>query len=198
MSGILVPGGFGDRGIEGKVLAANFARTNNIPYFGICLGLQISIIEFSRNVIKLAKANSTEFDIKTKNPVIALVEEWKDSSGKNIIVDKNNLGGTMRLGSQTCNIEKNSLAYKMYKKLTVKERHRHRYEVNSNFVNYFNDSGLIFSGISKKGNLIEIIELKNHPWYLACQFHPEFTSSPIEGHPLFNGFISASLERKIN
>ena len=198
MNGILVPGGFGDRGIEGKVSAAHFARTNNIPYFGICLGLQISIIEFARNVIKLAKANSTEFDIKTKNPVIALVEEWKDSSGKNIIVDKNNLGGTMRLGSQTCNIEKNSLAYKMYKKLTIKERHRHRYEVNSNFVNYFNDSGLIFSGISKKGNLMEIIELKNHPWYLACQFHPEFTSSPIEGHPLFNGFISASLKRKIN
>ena len=192
MDGILVPGGFGNRGIEGKVLAAEFARRNKIPYFGICLGMQISVIEFARNVIKLKKANSTEFDMRTSNPVIALVEEWKDSSGKKIIADKDNYGGTMRLGSQQCSIIKNSLAHRMYKKIRIDERHRHRYEVNSNFLEYFESSDLIFSGKSTKEGLMEIIELKNHPWYLGCQFHPEFTSSPLTGHPLFNGFIAAS------
>ena len=192
MDGILVPGGFGNRGIEGKVLAAEFARRNKIPYFGICLGMQISVIEFARNVIKLKKANSTEFDMRTSNPVIALVEEWKDSSGKKIIADKDNYGGTMRLGSQQCSIIKNSLAHRMYKKIRIDERHRHRYEVNSNVLEYFESSDLIFSGKSTKEGLMEIIELKNHPWYLGCQFHPEFTSSPLTGHPLFNGFIAAS------
>tara|TARA_B100001057_G_scaffold168869_2_gene169627 strand:+ start:33283 stop:34911 length:1629 start_codon:yes stop_codon:yes gene_type:complete len=198
MNGILVPGGFGNRGIEGKILAAQHARVNHIPYFGICLGMQISVIEFARNVVRLKKANSTEFDLKTGNPVIALVEEWRDSSGKKIKADKDNYGGTMRLGAQKCKIDKRSLAYRMYKKLTIDERHRHRYEVNSNFVKYFKNSGLIFSGKSAKENLMEIIEINDHPWYLACQFHPEFTSSPLSGHPLFNGFIDASLERRLD
>ena len=197
MNGILVPGGFGNRGIEGKILAAEYARENSIPYFGICLGMQISVIEYARNVINLKRANSTEFDIKTNNPVIALVDEWRDSKGKKIIVDKSNYGGTMRLGAQKCSINKNTLAYKMYRKASIDERHRHRYEVNSNFVKFFKDSDLIFSGKSAREGLMEIIEIKNHPWYLGCQFHPEFTSSPLRGHPLFNGFIKASFRGKI-
>ena len=197
MDGILVPGGFGNRGIEGKILAAEYARENKIPYFGICLGMQISVIEYARNVINLKKANSTEFDIKTNNPVIALVDEWRDSKGKKIIVDKSNYGGTMRLGAQKCNLHKNTLAYKMYKKSSIDERHRHRYEVNSNFIKFFRNSELIFSGKSAREGLMEVIEIKNHPWYLGCQFHPEFTSSPMRGHPLFNGFIKASFQGKI-
>ena len=197
MNGILVPGGFGDRGIEGKILAAQFARVNNIPYFGICLGMQISVIEFARNVMKFNRANSTEFDKKTKNPVVALVEEWRESSGKKVLADKENMGGTMRLGSQECIIAKGSLAHKMYSKTNIKERHRHRYEVNGNFIGDFEKYGLAFSGQSKKGCLMEMIELKNHIWYVGCQFHPEFTSSPINGHPLFNGFINAASKRKV-
>ena len=195
MNGILVPGGFGNRGIEGKILAAQFARINKIPYFGICLGMQISVIEFARNVIKLSNANSTEFNSKTKNPVIALVDEWDDLKGKKIIVDKENYGGTMRLGSQECYINKNTLAHNMYNKNTIRERHRHRYEVNKNLLHFFEKTNLVFSGKSKKGDLMEMLEIKNHPWYLGCQFHPEFTSSPINGHPLFNGFIAASTKR---
>ena len=196
MDGILVPGGFGNRGIEGKILAAQYARINKIPYLGICLGMQISVIEFARNVLKLKNANSTEFNSKTKYPVVALVDEWKDSSGKKIISDKKNMGGTMRLGSQDCTLSKGSLAYKMYEKLAINERHRHRYEVNDSLLGLFDGSGLKFSGKSKKGNLMEMIELKGHPWYLGCQFHPEFTSSPISGHPLFNGFIAASKKKR--
>ena len=195
MNGILVPGGFGNRGIEGKILAAQFARINKIPYFGICLGMQISVIEFARNVIKLSNANSTEFNSKTKNPVIALVDEWDDLKGKKIIVDKENYGGTMRLGSQECYINKNTLAHNMYNKNTIRERHRHRYEVNKNLLHFFEKTNLVFSGKSKKGDLMEMLEIKSHPWYLGCQFHPEFTSSPINGHPLFNGFIAASTKR---
>ena len=197
MNGILVPGGFGDRGIEGKILAAEFARVNNIPYFGICLGMQISVIEFARNVMKLNKANSTEFDKNTKNPVVALVEEWKEDSGKKIFANMEEMGGTMRLGSQECILAKDSLAFKMYSKIRIKERHRHRYEVNGNLVGDFDKKGLVFSGQSKEGSLMEMIELKNHSWYIGCQFHPEFTSSPINGHPLFNGFINAASKRKI-
>ena len=196
MDGILVPGGFGNRGIEGKVLAAQYARINKIPYLGICLGMQISVIEFARNVLKLKNANSTEFNSNTKHPVIALVEEWKDSLGNKIISDKKNMGGTMRLGAQDCTLLKGSLAHKSYKKIAINERHRHRYEVNNALLKLFDNSGLIFSGESKKGNLMEIVELKDHPWYLACQFHPEFTSSPISGHPLFNGFIAASIKKR--
>ena len=196
MDGILVPGGFGDRGIEGKILAAEFARVNDIPYFGICLGMQISVIEFARNVMKLNKANSTEFNKNTKYPVVALVEEWREKSGKRILADKSKMGGTMRLGSQECIINRDSLAYKMYSKLKIAERHRHRYEVNGNLVGDFEKNGLAFSGKSKKGNLMEMIELKNQAWYIGCQFHPEFTSSPIKGHPLFNGFVNAASKRK--
>jgi CTP synthase len=158
--------------------------------------MQISVIEFARNVLKLKKANSTEFNSKTKHPVVALVDEWKDNSGKKIISDKKNMGGTMRLGSQDCTLSKGSLAYKMYKKLAINERHRHRYEVNDSLLELFDGSELKFSGKSKKGNLMEMIELKGHPWYLGCQFHPEFTSSPISGHPLFNGFIAASKKKR--
>jgi CTP synthase len=196
MNGIVVPGGFGDRGIEGKILAAKFARINKIPYFGICLGMQISVIEFARNVIKLSNANSTEFNSKTKNPVIALVDEWDDLKGKKIIADKENYGGTMRLGSQECFIDENTLAYNMYNKNAVKERHRHRYEVNKNLIHFFEKTNLVFSGKSRNRELMEMLEIKNHPWYLGCQFHPEFTSSPINGHPLFNGFIAASAKRR--
>ena len=196
MNGILVPGGFGNRGIEGKILAAQFARINKIPYFGICLGMQISVIEFARNVVKLSNANSTEFNSKTKNPVIALVDEWDDLKGKKVIADKENYGGTMRLGSQECSINKDTLAHNMYNKNAIKERHRHRYEVNKNLVHFFEKTNLVFSGKSKKGDLMEMLEIKNHPWYLGCQFHPEFTSSPINGHPLFNGFIAASTKRR--
>jgi CTP synthase len=197
MNGILVPGGFGNRGIEGKILAAKFARINKIPYFGICLGMQISVIEFARNVIKLSNANSTEFNSKTKKPVIALVDEWDDLKGKKIIADKENYGGTMRLGSQECFINKNTLAYNMYNENSVRERHRHRYEVNKNLLHVFEKTNLVFSGKSKKGDLMEMLEIKNHPWYLGCQFHPEFTSSPINGHPLFNGFIAASAKKRV-
>ena len=196
MNGILVPGGFGNRGIEGKILAAKFARINKIPYFGICLGMQISVIEFARNVIKLSNANSTEFNSKTKKPVIALVDEWDDLKGKKVIADKENYGGTMRLGSQECFINKNTLAYNMYNENSVRERHRHRYEVNKNLLHIFEKTNLVFSGKSKKGDLMEMLEIKNHPWYLGCQFHPEFTSSPINGHPLFNGFIAASAKNR--
>jgi len=196
MNGIIVPGGFGTRGIEGKISAANYARINNIPYFGICLGMQISVIEYARNCIHLLKANSTEFQKNTPNPVIALVSEWEDHKGGKIKADKVNYGGTMRLGAQSCNLNQNSLAFKMYNKKTITERHRHRYEVNKNYINKFEKSDLVFTGISKKDNLMEIIEIRNHPWYLGCQFHPEFTSSPIKGHPLFNGFIKASIENK--
>ena len=196
MNGIIVPGGFGTRGVEGKILAANYARINNIPYFGICLGMQISVIEYARNCIHLLKANSTEFQKNTPNPVIALVSEWEDHKGGKIKADKVNYGGTMRLGAQSCNLNQNSLAFKMYNKKTITERHRHRYEVNKNYIDKFEKSDLVFTGISKKDNLMEIIEIRNHPWYLGCQFHPEFTSSPIKGHPLFNGFIKASIENK--
>tara|TARA_B100001123_G_C15308720_1_gene1023578 strand:- start:72 stop:1688 length:1617 start_codon:yes stop_codon:yes gene_type:complete len=191
-NGIIVPGGFGNRGIEGKILAANFARVNNIPYFGICLGMQIAVIEYARNYIKLKTANSTEFEKNTKSPVIALVTEWDDFKSGQKKADRKNLGGTMRLGAQSCNLQKNSIAYKLYNKKTIIERHRHRYEVNKNFIHIFNDTDLVFTGTSKKDNLKEILEINNHPWYLGCQFHPEFTSSPIDGHPLFNGFVKAS------
>ena len=197
MNGIIVPGGFGNRGIEGKILAAQYARLNNIPFFGICLGMQIAVIEYARNCIRLSKANSTEFHKNTPNPVIALVTEWKNYKGKKILADQVNYGGTMRLGAQTCNLSHKSLAYKMYNKKTIIERHRHRYEVNKNYVEKFKGSELVFTGISKKDNLMEIAEIKNHPWYLGCQFHPEFTSSPVKGHPLFNGFIKASINNKI-
>ena len=194
---VLVPGGFGSRGIEGMIFACEFARKNKLPYFGICLGMQIAIIEFSRNVLKLKNANSTEFNIKTKYPVIGLVTEWKDASGKIEHRDENsNLGGTMRLGGQKCLVKKNSLSHKLYKKLTITERHRHRYEVNPEYKNELIAGGMDIVGTSLDGNLAEMIEIKKHPWFLGCQFHPEFTSNPRDGHPIFNDFIAKAIKIK--
>ena len=194
---VLVPGGFGSRGIEGMIYACQFARENKLPYFGICLGMQIAIIEFSRNVLKLKNANSTEFNPKTKYPVIGLVTEWKDASGKIEHRNENsNLGGTMRLGGQKCLIKKSSLSHKLYKKLTVTERHRHRYEVNPEFKKELVASGMDIVGTSLDGNLAEMIEIKKHPWFLGCQFHPEFTSNPRDGHPIFNDFIAKAIKIK--
>ena len=194
---VLVPGGFGGRGIEGMIYACQFARENKLPYFGICLGMQIAIIEFSRNVLKLKNANSTEFNSKTKYPVIGLVTEWKDASGK--IEHRNessNLGGTMRLGGQKCLIKKSSLSHKLYKKVTITERHRHRYEVNPEYKHELIAGGMDIVGTSLDGNLAEMIEIKKHPWFLGCQFHPEFTSNPRDGHPIFNDFIAKAIKIK--
>ena len=195
--GILVPGGFGERGIEGMIMACNFAREKSIPYFGICLGMQIAIIEYSRNVLKLKGANSTEFDLETKHPVIAMVTEWKDASGKKEKRSQDSdLGGTMRLGGQECKLNKKSLSYKLYKKDSIIERHRHRYEVNPNYHDAFSDQGLSVVGTSIDKKLVEMIEINSHPWFIACQFHPEFTSNPRDGHPLFNDFIKKSIKLK--
>ncbi len=193
--GVLIPGGFGERGIEGMILACNFARMNNISYFGICLGMQIALIEYARNVLKLKGANSTEFNPKTKHPVVALITEWQDISGKKESRSKNSdLGGTMRLGGQICLLDKQSKVAKMYKKLRIMERHRHRYEVNPNFIDDLTKSGMNFVGKSEDGKLVEMIELKNHKWFLGCQFHPEFTSNPRDGHPIFNSFIKSTIK----
>ena len=193
---ILVPGGFGERGIEGMILACKFARENNIPYLGICLGMQIAIIEYARNVLKLKDANSTEFNKNTKYPVIGLITEWSDISGKkekrNINSD---LGGTMRLGGQLCRLKKNSNSFKMYKKQDIIERHRHRYEVNPMYKNDMILNGLNLVGTSIDGKLVEMIEIPDHKWFLACQFHPEFTSNPRDGHPIFNSYIKSTISK---
>ena len=192
---ILVPGGFGERGIEGMILACKYARINNIPYLGICLGMQVAIIEYARNVLKLKGANSTEFDLNTKYPVIGLITEWNDISGKKEKRDMDSdLGGTMRLGGQVCKLKKKSNSYKMYKKLEIVERHRHRYEVNPRYKNRMIEAGLDVVGTSVDGRLVEMIEIPNHKWFLACQFHPEFTSNPRDGHPIFNSYIKSTLK----
>jgi len=194
---ILIPGGFGSRGIEGMITACKYARENKIPYFGICLGMQIAIIEFSRNILNFKKANSTEFNQKTKYPVIGLVTEWTDATGKIEHRNENsNLGGTMRLGGQKCLIKKSSLSHKLYKKLTITERHRHRYEVNPDFKKDLISGGMDIVGTSLDGNLAEMIEIKRHPWFIGCQFHPEFTSNPRDGHPIFNDFIAKAIKIK--
>ena len=193
---VLVPGGFGQRGVEGMILACQFARENNIPYLGICLGMQVAIIEYARNVLKLKNANSTEFDQDTKYPVIGLITEWNDISGKKEKRNKNSdLGGTMRLGGQLCKIKKGSNSYKMYKSLEIVERHRHRYEVNPKFKEAMIKEGLNVVGTSIDGKLVEMIEIPNHKWFLACQFHPEFTSNPRDGHPIFNSYIKSTIKR---
>ena len=193
---ILVPGGFGDRGIEGMILACKYARENNVPYLGICLGMQIAIIEYARNVLKLKSANSTEFDSSTKFPVIGLITEWSDISGKKEKRTKNSdLGGTMRLGGQVCKLKKKSNSYKMYKKSEIIERHRHRYEVNPNYKDKMIEQGLDVVGTSIDGKLVEMIELPSHKWFLACQFHPEFTSNPRDGHPIFNSYIKSTITK---
>jgi len=193
MDGIIVPGGFGTRGIEGKIAAVKFARENNIPYLGICLGMQIALIEYARNQANMPAANSTEFDAETTAPVIALVEEWVDHAGKiEKRSEKSDKGGTMRLGGQPCRLVAGSLAQKVYQKDLIIERHRHRYEVNNQLLPAIEAAGLVVSGRSEQGSLVEMIELPNHPWFVGCQFHPEFTSSPRDGHPLFTSFIQAA------
>ena len=194
---VLVPGGFGERGIEGMIVACKFARELNIPYFGICLGMQIAVIEFARNILGFKNANSTEFNPKTKFPVIGLVTEWKDKSGNTEYRDdSSDLGGTMRLGGQTCILRKSSLSHKLYKDNKIIERHRHRYEFNPEYRKILNSNGMLISGTSEDGKLVEMIEIKNHPWFIGCQFHPEFTSNPRDGHPLFNNFVSKALKLK--
>lgn len=192
---ILVPGGFGERGIEGMIQTAKYARENKIPYLGICLGLQIAVIEYARHMAKMPSANSTEFDAKTSAPVIALVTEWMSEQG---ILEKRSehseMGGTMRLGAQKCRLLAGSLAEKIYGKPIIVERHRHRYEVNENLLPAIEKAGLKVSGRSLDGSLVEMIEIPNHPWFVASQFHPEFTSTPRDGHPLFTKFIQAAKE----
>jgi len=192
MDAILVPGGFGERGIEGKIAAAGFAREHRVPYLGICLGLQVAVIEFARNVAGLGGAHSTEFDRATPHPVIALITEWQDRTGAIEERDENSdLGGTMRLGGQECRLTPDSLAHRTYGQAKIVERHRHRYEFNNAYREILEKAGLVFSGWSLD-ELAEMIELPGHPWFLACQFHPEFTSNPRDGHPLFTGFIQAA------
>ena len=196
MDGIVVPGGFGDRGIEGKIRAVRFARESGIPYLGICLGMQVAVIEYARNVAGLAGAQSTEFDRGTPHPVIALITEWQTVSGAIEERDEDSdLGGTMRLGAQLVTLENGSLAASVYGTTEIRERHRHRYEVNNNYRKRLEEAGMRFSGRSVD-DLVEMIELPRHPWFIASQFHPEFTSNPRDGHPLFTGFISAALMHK--
>ena len=191
---ILVPGGFGERGIEGKISAVRYAREHKIPYLGICLGMQVAVIEFARHCVGLKDAHSTEFAKETSAPVISLITEWVDQKGRVEERDENtNKGGTMRLGGQICVLKENTLARETYGVDEVLERHRHRYEFNNNYREILEKHGLIFSGFSQDGNLVEMAELHDHPWFLSCQFHPEFTSRPREGHPLFTGFIKAAI-----
>ncbi len=198
MDAILVPGGFGIRGVEGKIAAVKYARENNIPYLGICLGMQIALIEYARDVAGMEGANSTEFDLKTPYPVVGLIDEWQTADGSVETRDANaDLGGTMRLGAQEVELKANSLAAKIYGSTEIKERHRHRYEVNNNFVADLEKAGLVIGGVSAgRERLVETIELPNHPWFFACQFHPEFTSTPRKGHPLFTAYIKAALANK--
>ena len=195
MSAILVPGGFGTRGIEGKIETVRYARENNVPFLGICLGLQVAVIEYARNKANMGDANSTEFNPKTPYPVIGLITEWEDENGDVQTRDsKSNMGGTMRLGGQECQLIKGSRASNIYGADTITERHRHRYEVNNQLIGKVEEAGLKVSGRSQDGLLVEMIEIPEHPWFVACQFHPEFTSTPRDGHPLFEGFINAAKE----
>ncbi len=192
MDAILVPGGFGERGVEGKIRAAQYARERGIPYLGICLGLQVAVIEYARNVAELEGAQSTEFDRNTPHPVIALITEWQDHEGQIERRDADSdLGGTMRLGAQECRLVNGTRAAQLYGGDTVTERHRHRYEFNNTYRQRLTDAGLTISGLSVD-DLVEIVEIDTHPWFVACQFHPEFTSNPRDGHPLFSGFVEAA------
>jgi CTP synthase len=187
VDGILIPGGFGDRGSEGKISAIRYARENGIPFFGICLGMQMAVVEFARNLCGLERANSTEFDLQTAHPVIHLMEEQKAIDTK---------GGTMRLGTYPCVLQNETLAAKLYGREKISERHRHRYEFNNSYRAEFGAKGMVLSGLSPDSNLVEIIELNGHPWFLGCQFHPEFKSRPMDSHPLFRGFIDAALQNR--
>lgn len=195
LDGILVPGGFGERGVEGKILAAQYARENDIPYFGICLGMQVALIEFARNVAGMKDAHSTEFNPETAYPVVGLITEWRDADGSvEVRTDESDLGGTMRLGSQNCNLVANTKAYEVYAKEVIQERHRHRYEVNNNLRPQLEAAGLVVSGLSADNQLVEMIEIPTHPWFVAGQFHPEFNSTPRDGHPLFQAFVAAAFK----
>jgi CTP synthase len=189
MAGILVPGGFGERGIEGKINAVRFARENKIPYYGLCLGMQIAVIEFARNVAGMKDAHSTEFSKDTKHPVISLLKDQRDVK---------NMGGTMRLGAQPCKLAEGTSARAAYGVEMVQERHRHRYEFNNDYRNQLQERGLVISGMNPELDLVEICELKDHPFFVGVQFHPEFQSKPLKAHPLFTAFIKAAAERSRN
>lgn len=192
---ILVPGGFGNRGLDGKLMAVRHARENAIPYLGICLGMQSAVIEFARNVVGLPDANSTEFDAKTENPVIGLITEWTEADGSVVQRTANSdLGGTMRLGAQDCHLVEGSNVANIYGNATIVERHRHRYEFNNHYLDKVREAGMTISGWSADSGLVEVVEIQDHPWFVACQFHPEFTSNPRDGHPLFTSFVSAALK----
>ncbi|MGZ8161056.1 MAG: CTP synthase [Methylobacter sp.] len=194
---ILVPGGFGERGVEGKIATVKYARENKIPYLGICLGMQVAVIEFARDAAGLEGAHSTEFLPKSPHPVIGLITEWMSEDGQLETRDEtSDLGGSMRLGGQQCRLQSDSLAFQLYQKDVITERHRHRYEFNSLYLEKLEQAGMRFSGKSIDGRLVEVVEIPDHPWFLACQFHPEFTSTPRKGHPLFSGFVVAAVEHK--
>jgi len=194
---ILVPGGFGERGIEGKIQTVEYARTHKIPYLGICLGMQVAVIEYARNVAGLKGAHSTEFDARTPHPVIALITEWKTAEGKvETRSAQADLGGSMRLGGYTCRLEPGTRTHAMYAKDKIVERHRHRYEFNNNYREILLQHGLAIAGLSEDGNLVEVVELPGHPWFVGVQFHPEFTSTPRYGHPLFTGYIQAARDNR--
>ncbi|TYK65062.1 CTP synthase [Colwellia echini] len=193
LDAILVPGGFGERGVEGKILTAQYARENKVPYLGICLGMQVALIEFARNVAGLAGAHSTEFNKDTEYPVVGLINEWLDEEGQvEYRSEKSDLGGTMRLGSQLCHLVKDTKVCEIYGSETIYERHRHRYEVNNKYREQLSQAGLIFSGLSTDKSLVEVIEIADHPWFVAGQFHPEFNSTPRDGHLLFESFVATS------
>ncbi|EGW53813.1 CTP synthase [endosymbiont of Ridgeia piscesae] len=197
MDAILVPGGFGERGVEGKIAAVRFAREQGIPYLGICLGMQVAVIEYARNVAGLTDAHSTEFNPDSPNPVIALITEWLNADGKREQRDENSdLGGTMRLGGQECRLEPDSKVRELYGEEVIVERHRHRYEFNNSYLDRIVTAGMKIAGRSIDGRLMEIVEIPDHPWFIACQFHPEFTSRPRYGHPLFSGFIEAARKHR--
>jgi CTP synthase len=193
LDAILVPGGFGERGTEGKMLAAQYSRENKVPYLGICLGMQVALIEFARNVAGLEGAHSTEFDSESPHPVVGLITEWLDAEGQvEVRTEASDLGGTMRLGAQKCYLKPGSKAREVYGDEWIVERHRHRYEVNNNYIEKLEKAGLVFGGLSEDKKLVEMIEIPEHPWFVAGQFHPEFTSTPRDGHPLFEGFVGAA------
>ena len=195
--GILVPGGFGERGIDGKLCSITFARENDIPYFGICLGMQLAVIEIAKNVLKINDANSTEFG-KTNNPVVGLMTEWARDNTKFTRSEESDKGGTMRLGSYPCNLKKGSLVYSIYDTIQISERHRHRYEVNTKYMDLFNKNNFCYSGMSPDNLLPEILESTEHPWFIGVQFHPELKSRPQSPHPLFVSFIEAAVKNKKN
>ena len=199
LDAIQVPGGFGSRGVEGKILAIKHARENKIPYLGICLGMQMAVVEYARNVAGLIDANSTEFNEQTTNPVIGLITEWQQEDGTIETRDSDSdLGGTMRLGGQICHLTDGTLSQKTYSSYEITERHRHRYEFNNKYLDIITKAGMVISGKSADGSLVEMVELADHPWFIACQFHPEFTSNPRDGHPLFTSYIKAAMSYRDN